>query len=62
MADRSDSGLEYRQWIEDVVRVRESEGRISGPLFCDLEGRVAQSAVYERVFLQVLADDQEGPT
>jgi len=59
MANRSNSGLEYRKWVERVVEAREQEGRTSGPMFCDSRGKVASYRLYERAFYQLLRGIQQ---
>lgn len=59
MASSSESGLEYRWWIEQVISAREEESRNSGPMFCNSNGRVADSKVCERLFHRLLEGIQK---
>ena len=49
------SGIRCRFWIEGLLRVREKEGRVRGPAFCDANGEVALSKDYELVFQDMLS-------
>jgi len=52
------SGLRMRDWLEALVKVRAQEGRIRGPAFCDEEGRIAYSGIYESRFFEILTEIQ----
>ena len=50
VASESQSGLEPRWWIEKLVQVCESEGRVHGPAFADEHGCLASSPDYNSTF------------
>jgi hypothetical protein len=56
LSSTSKSGLEPRMWLEMLVKIRETEGRMRGPLFCGKDGRVARSKDYEETFHKVLSE------
>jgi hypothetical protein len=47
LASETSSGLKVQVWIERLVSVREKEGRVQGPAFCDDHGRIARAHSYE---------------
>jgi hypothetical protein len=53
------SGLRMRDQLEALVKVWALEGRTRGPAFCDLEGHIAYSGIYESHFFEVLMEIQE---
>jgi hypothetical protein len=55
VASISQSGLEPRWWIEKLVAVCLSEGRIHGPAFADENGQLASSPDYNSTFQGYLA-------
>jgi hypothetical protein len=59
LAATSKSGLEPRKWLELLVKVREAEGRVRGPLFCGKDGRVARTKEYEETFHELLFEIKE---
>jgi hypothetical protein len=59
LAATTASGLNPREWLEWLVMVRQEEGWMRGPAFCDEAGLVAYSRNYEGLFIEVLADIQE---
>ena len=54
----TDSGIRPREALEDLVRVRRAQGRVKGPAFCGMNGRVVKSSVYEMIILDALAGVQ----
>jgi hypothetical protein len=54
LAAETSSGLQIRLWLERLVAVREKEGRIQGPAFCDKAGRIAKSKDYEVAIMERL--------
>lgn len=50
IASVTQSGLEPRWWIEKLVVVCASEGRVHGPAFADDQGRLASSPDYNSTF------------
>lgn len=63
LAAVTNSGLEVKKWMERLVNVREGEGRLNGPAFCDCFGRIARSQDYDLAImerLQVVQANQLG--
>jgi hypothetical protein len=54
LASVTSSGLQVQVWLERLVSVREREGRIQGPAFCDDRGRIARSHLYEEWIMERL--------
>ncbi len=54
LAATTNSGLEVRKWVERLVSVREGEGRVQGPAFCDKYGRIARPKDYELALMERL--------
>jgi hypothetical protein len=52
------SGIQTRFWLEELVDARFREGRTRGPAFCDEKGHVSYSSVYEPKFHEVLIEVQ----
>ena len=48
------SGIQTRWWLEKLIRVRASEGCVSGPAFGDKNGRLASQARYNDIFRMYL--------
>jgi hypothetical protein len=44
------SGINVRKWIAALIVVREKEGRVDGPAFCDTEGYVVSSREVDAKF------------
>jgi len=59
LASTSRSGLTPRRWVEALVLVRESEGKVQGPAFCDDQGNKAKTSLYNEVILDALLRVQE---
>jgi hypothetical protein len=47
-----------RYWLEALIDVRLREERTRGPAFCDKDGKVSYSGVYETYFHEALTDVQ----
>ena len=54
VASTTMSGLKPRWWLEKLVSVCESEGRVSGPAFASPDGVLAISTEYDAVFRKYL--------
>ena len=54
VASESMSGLTPRFWVEKLIEVCDSEGRVSGPAFADAQGNLASSLDYDAVFRMYL--------
>lgn len=54
LASVTSSGLQVQLWVDRLVTVREKEGRIQGPAFCDAQGRIARSHQYEEWIMERL--------
>jgi len=54
LASVTSSGLRVQAWVERLVEVREKEGRIQGPAFCDERGRIARAHSYEEWIMERL--------
>lgn len=54
LASITDSGLRVQVWVERLVTVREKEGRVQGPAFCDRLGHIASSHTYEAGIMERL--------
>jgi len=54
LAAETSSGLKIGLWIERLVDVREKEGRIQGPAFCDKAGRIAKAQDNEKAIMERL--------
>lgn len=54
LANRSMSGLETRWWVEQLMKVCEDEGRMSGFAFDEADGSPANSTEYNALFRQYL--------
>ncbi len=54
IANESISGLKPRWWLEKLVTVCESVGRVYGPAFATPEGRLALSMDYDTIFKRYL--------
>jgi hypothetical protein len=55
LASETSSGLKVKEWVKRLVFVRESENKVRGPAFCDAQGNIAQSKVYEVALMDRLA-------
>ena len=54
------SGLKIREWVDALVRVRERQGRINGPAFCDDKtGKPMRARDYEFYILDALVSVQQ---
>ena len=62
IASETQSGLEPRWWIEKLVSVCASEGRVHGPAFADEQGQLALSPDYNSTFQGYLARVQAETT
>jgi hypothetical protein len=59
LASVTNSGLEIRYWVESLVEVREKQGRINGPAFCnEKSGKPARARDYEMYIMDALAEIQ----
>jgi len=58
LATETSSGLKVKVWLERLIEVREQEGRIQGPAFCDPSGRIARSFDYEGWLIERLLTAQ----
>lgn len=54
LASTTDSGLKVQVWVERLVAIREKEGRLHGPAFCDKLGRIATAHIYEAGIMERL--------
>jgi hypothetical protein len=54
LASVTSSGLQIQVWLERLVSVREKEGRIQGPAFCDKGGRIAPAHSHEEWIMERL--------
>jgi len=54
VANETTSGLQPRWWMEKLVKICQSEGRVSGPAFADKFGNLASSVDYDAVFRKYL--------
>jgi hypothetical protein len=59
MASETASGLKIRHWLEQLVLMRERQGRFHGPAFCDDSGEVATMSDYEEIFYDILHEIQD---
>jgi hypothetical protein len=59
MASVTHSGLKIRHWLEQLVSMRERQGRFHGPAFCDDDGQVAKMSDYEEIFYEILHEIQD---
>jgi hypothetical protein len=59
LASQTASGLKVRHWLEQLVLMRERQGRFHGPAFCDDDGEVVQKSDYEEVFYDLLREIQD---
>ena len=59
MADVTNSGLQVKLWAKRLVFVRERQGRIRGPAFCDANGEVAKAKPIEQALMDMLVGIQE---
>jgi hypothetical protein len=59
LAAQTNSGLQVRKWVERLVQVREGEGRLRGPAFCDTAGCIARAYDYEDAIISRLMTIQE---
>lgn len=48
------SGIQVGKWVELLVSIRASEGRVRGPAFCDTNGDVARSGDVDALFIQAV--------
>ena len=55
----TESGFQPRWWVELLAIVRTKQGRTWGPAFCDSDGKVASTRVYEEMFYDLLEAVQE---
>jgi hypothetical protein len=58
LAPETQSGIKMRCWLEALIDTRDGEARTRGPAFCDEEGKVTYSGVYEPFFHEVLTEVQ----
>jgi hypothetical protein len=54
MAAMTDSGLCVKLWVERLIDIRGREGRFHGPAFCDRQGGIAQSHIYQEALAERL--------
>lgn len=54
LANRTDSGLEVRMWIERLIKVREEEGIFRGPTFGNRHGPFRGTRDYEGALIKQL--------
>jgi hypothetical protein len=59
VANKTSSGLTPRWWLEKLVEVCESEGRIDGPAFAKPDEELAASPDYDAIFRKYLKMVQE---
>jgi hypothetical protein len=59
LAAQTNSGLKVRCWIERLVEIRQQEGRLHGPAFCDRTGEIAEAYEYESAIISRLLVVQE---
>ena len=59
IANETSSGLQPRWWLEKLIEVTESEGRVSGPAFATPWGTLAESGDYDATFCKYLLKVQE---
>jgi hypothetical protein len=48
------SGLQVKLWIERLLEVRQRDGRLSGPAFCNKLGQLIHPSVYQEEFAERL--------
>jgi hypothetical protein len=58
LAPVTQNGIQMRAWLERLINVRESEGRVRGPAFCAEDGKVAYSGTFEAQFHETLEEVQ----
>jgi hypothetical protein len=54
LAATTRSGLQVKLWIDRLLEVRQRDGRLSGPAFCDKLGQPIQPSVYQEAFAERL--------
>jgi hypothetical protein len=60
MVSVTKSGLKICHWLEQLVIMRERQGRFHhGPAFCDEDGEVVQMSAYEEIFYNILHEIQD---
>ncbi len=59
VANVTRSGLNIRWWVEKLVEVCESEGRMKGPAFAGPDGKLESSMDYDATFREVAKEVQE---
>jgi hypothetical protein len=59
IASETASGLKIRHWLEQLVLMREGQGRFHGPAFCDEEGEMVSMSDYEETFYDILHEIQD---
>jgi hypothetical protein len=59
VANKTSSGLRPRWWVEKLVEVCKSEGRVIGPAFASADGTLASSTEYNSMFRKYLCLAQE---
>jgi hypothetical protein len=52
--DETDSGIQVRKIISDLIALRHSEGRVDGPAICDPEGRQWATAQAKEILHELL--------
>jgi hypothetical protein len=52
-------GLKIQHWLEQLVLMRERQGRCHGPAFCDNLGEVAMMSNYEEISYDILHKIQD---
>jgi hypothetical protein len=63
LASVTNSGLRVKLWVERLLEVRMREGRFQGPAFCDRQGHIMESHVYQDAYaerLQVIQSSSTG--
>jgi hypothetical protein len=48
------SGIQVGKWVELLISIWASEGRVRGPAFCNAAGEVARSSDVDALLIQVL--------
>jgi hypothetical protein len=62
LAPVTQSRIQMRYWLKELVDARFQEGRTRGPAFCDEKGQVTYSSIYEPSFHEVLNEVQVSNT
>lgn len=58
-AEVTGSGVEVGKWLDILLHTRQESGQENGPAFCDQNGNLVATSVYEEILFDVLEEIQQ---